>query len=229
MTPRARWACAAAGAVLAAGYGLSYVARGDAAFTGAVASAFRQRPWGILVHASFGSLVLLALPFQFAPGLRERHPRLHRAAGRVYAGAALPAAGAGLYMAAHAYGGWSTRLGFALLGVGALVTTALAVAAARRRAFAAHRRWAIRSAALFFGAVTLRLELPLLVLLCGGRFRPAYLAVAWLSWVPNVLWAEWWLRRTGAASGAAAGASTSAAAPRRLPRALRRSPTERPA
>ena len=226
----------AAGAVLVASYGLSYVARGEAAFTGAVASAFRERPWGILVHALFGSAVLLALPIQFAPGLRARRPRLHRAAGRVYGAAALPAAGAGLYLAAHAYGGWSARLGFALLALGTLATTVLAFAAIRRRALAAHRRWALRSAALFFSAVTLRLELPLLVLLCGGRFRPAYLAVAWLCWMPNALWAEWWLRRAGAAgvptrvpTGVSPGTSTTAGPPRRMSRPLRRPPAVRPA
>ena len=226
----------ATGAVLVAGYGLSYVARGDAALTGVVAGAWRERPWGIFVHALFGSAVLLALAVQFMPGLRDRWPRLHRAAGRVYGGAALPAAGAGLYLATHAYGGWSTRVGFALLAVGALATTALALAAARRRAFAAHRRWAVRSAALFFSAVTLRVELPLLVLLCGGRFRPAYLAVAWLCWVPNALWAEWWLRRAGNAGAtvgdspdSSTGASTSAAPLRRMPRPLRRPPAARPA
>jgi hypothetical protein len=135
----------------------------------------------------------------------------------VYAGAGTVAAAAGLYMAAHAYGGWPTRVGFALLAVGALGTTALAVAAARRGAVAAHRRWAVRSAALFFSAVTLRLELPLLVALAGGHFRPAYAVVAWLCWVPNVLWAEWWLRRADAPSDVPADVPTAGRARRAAP------------
>jgi hypothetical protein len=55
----------------------------------------------------------------------------------------------------------------------------------------------LRSYALVFAAVTLRIELPLLVM-AFGEFTPAYQAVAWVSWVPNLLWAEWYVRRTAA-------------------------------
>jgi hypothetical protein len=53
----------------------------------------------------------------------------------------------------------------------------------------------LRSYALIFAAVTLRIELPLLIMALG-EFTPAYQVVAWLSWVPNLLWAEWYVRRT---------------------------------
>jgi hypothetical protein len=39
------------------------------------------------------------------------------------------------------------------------------------------------------------LWLPLLIL-AFGDFTPAYQVVSWLSWVPNLLWAEWHARRT---------------------------------
>jgi hypothetical protein len=48
---------------------------------------------------------------------------------------------------------------------------------------------------LIFAAVTLRIELPLLVM-AFGDFTPAYRVVSWLCWVPNLLWAEWYIRRT---------------------------------
>ncbi len=221
----ARWLAAAA-AVAVAGYGLSYLARGERAFIGPVAAAFRDRPWGIFVHALFGSLVLLAVPLQFAPGLRARRPRLHRIAGRVYVAAGLATAGAGLYMALHAYGGPLARLGFTLLALASAGTTALALRAAVRRQLAEHPRWALRSAALYFSAVTLRVELPLLVVLFGGRFRPAYVLVAWLCWVPNVLWAEWRIRRAGhAAPAPGAPAGVGAVAPRGLVSPLAGQPT----
>ena len=51
----------------------------------------------------------------------------------------------------------------------------------------------IRSAALTFSAVTLRLELPLLVA-SGLELPTAYATMAWLGWVPNLLAAEWILR-----------------------------------
>jgi hypothetical protein len=50
------------------------------------------------------------------------------------------------------------------------------------------------SYSLIFAAVTLRIELPLLII-AFGDFTPAYRVVAWLSWVPNLLWAAWYARR----------------------------------
>jgi hypothetical protein len=66
--------------------------------------------------------------------------------------------------------------------------------AALRRDIPTHRAWMVRSYALIYAAVTLRIALPLLVI-AFGDFLPAYRAVAWLSWVPNLLWAEWHVRR----------------------------------
>ena len=48
----------------------------------------------------------------------------------------------------------------------------------------------IRSYALTLGAVTLRVYLPLFLML-GLPFEQAYPAVAWLAWVPNLIIAEW--------------------------------------
>ena len=52
----------------------------------------------------------------------------------------------------------------------------------------------LRSYALLFSAVTLRLWLPLLSA-AFGSFEPAYLAVSWVSWVPNLLVVEWYIQR----------------------------------
>ncbi|MEQ9003518.1 MAG: DUF2306 domain-containing protein, partial [Pseudomonadales bacterium] len=61
-----------------------------------------------------------------------------------------------------------------------------------------HRRWMVRNFALTFAAVTLRLELGLLTGALGWSFDHAYLTVAWLCWVPNLVVAEWWLLRPAA-------------------------------
>ena len=98
-------------------------------------------------------------------------------------------------MAGYAYGGAVTKLGFGGLGVALLTTTAMALFEIRRGNVAAHREWIIRSYALMFAAVTLRIELPLLIANLGG-FDPAYRIVAWLCWVPNLLFAEVWVRAT---------------------------------
>jgi hypothetical protein len=87
-------------------------------------------------------------------------------------------------------------VGFGLLGAGVLVTTTMAFIRIRALDIASHREWMIRSYALIFGAVTLRILLPLLVIAHSGDFDAAYRWVAWVSWVPNILWAEWYVRRS---------------------------------
>jgi hypothetical protein len=105
---------------------------------------------------------------------------------------------AGLYMSLYSFGGMITHLGFGALAVLLLGTTARAYLAARARAIAEHRRWMLASYALIFAAVMLRIELPLLTM-AFGDFRPAYQVVAWSCWVPNLLWAVWYARRTAGA------------------------------
>ena len=192
---RAWWAMLILSLLIAA-YGASYVVRGDAAFVGELAASFRARPWGIISHAAFGTLALLAGPLQFRGDLRARHRRLHRVLGRVYVGAALGTGATGLFMAAFSFGGPVTHLGFGLLAVLLLVTTGMAFARIRAGDVDAHRAWMIRSFALVFAGVTLRIELPLLIAAYGGAFEPAYQWIAWLSWAPNLAWAEWWVRRS---------------------------------
>ena len=82
--------------------------------------------------------------------------------------------------------GW----GFFMLAVLWVPFTLLALVAAMRKDFAAHERWMIRSFALTFGAVTLRLQLPIGPMLTGGDFLAAYVWIAWLAWVPNLIVAE---------------------------------------
>ena len=197
--PRAWWAVLVL-SLLVAAYGASYAVRGEAAFVGELAASFRARPWGIISHAAFGTLALLAGPMQFRGDLRARHRRVHRAVGRVYVVAALGTGLTGLFMAAFSFGGPITHLGFGTLAVLVLATTGMAFARIRAGNVAAHRAWMTRSFALIFAGVTLRIELPLLIAAYEGAFAPAYQVVAWLSWVPNLAWAEWWVWRSRGAT-----------------------------
>jgi uncharacterized membrane protein len=177
------------------GYALAYVIVGAPMYPPDLAESLLARPWGIYPHALFGSIALGAGALQFNRWLLLRHRPVHRALGKVYVVAAVGVGLAGLYMSAYSYGGIATHLGFGTLAVLLLWTTASAFLAARERAIASHRQWMIRSYALLFAAVTLRIELPLLIM-AFGEFTPAYQIVSWLCWVPNALWAEWYIRRT---------------------------------
>ena len=187
------WVVVALGWLVAA-YGLATAFLGDRVYPSELADSFRARPWGIFTHALFGSIAMILGPWQFRRGLRWNRA-LHRWLGRVYLGGCLLTGGAGLYLAPYSDGGMMTHLGFGSLAVILLGVSATAYRAIRNRQVARHREWMIRSYALIFAGVTLRIELPLLIAVLG-QFQSAYLIVAWLCWVPNLLAAEWYLWRS---------------------------------
>lgn len=145
------------------------------------------------VHIFCAPIALAILPFQMSAKLRQTRLGLHRWLGRIYGGAVLLAGIAGLIIAPDAATGAVAATGFFLLSAAWLVTTALAIWHAIGRRIGQHRNWMIRSAALTLAAVTLRIAMVLLIPTLG--FEVAYPVVAWLCWVPNLLIAEWYLRR----------------------------------
>ncbi|NOX75818.1 MAG: DUF2306 domain-containing protein [Gammaproteobacteria bacterium] len=152
---------------------------------------FLAHPYGIYIHA-FASIVALAIgPFQFSTRLRENRPGLHRWLGRGYLAIGVVVGGlAGLYMSQYASGGTVARLGFAVLAVLWIYTGLRAYLAIRRGSVKEHQKWMIRNYSLTFAAVTLRLYLP--ISMVGGiDFAIAYPIIAWLCWVPNLIFAEW--------------------------------------
>lgn len=156
---------------------------------------FNQHRVVITLHAVGASIALALGPLQFLDRLRARAPQWHRRLGYAYLVPGVAVGGvAGLLLARHSFGGIVSHLGFGLLAILWLFTGVMAVAAARARRFAAHRSWMVRNFALTFAAVTLRLYLPLSAM-SGLRFEDFYPAVAWLCWVPNLVFAEWWLLR----------------------------------
>jgi len=159
-------------------------------------TSFLEHPWVIIAHSFFGPLALGFGPFQFVPSIRDTHPRLHRIMGRTYVVSSLVTGAAGLYLAVYSFGGMVSHLGFGTLALALIGTTVVAYRRALHRDFVHHRQWMLRSYSLIYASVTLRILLPLLVVLQAGQFQPAYRMVAWLCWIPNVVLAEWWIRRS---------------------------------
>jgi uncharacterized membrane protein len=186
-----------------AGYALSFYVRREAAFPPDLRESFIARPWGIYSHVLFGSLALILGPFQFRRNLLLHRRSVHRNMGRVYVVSAFMTGVVGMYMSLYSFAGAITHVGFGLLGALTMTTTVTAYLRIRAFDVSAHREWMIRSFALIFAAVTLRLELPILIGMYRGEFVPAFQIVAWLAWVPNLLWAEWYVRhsrRSGASA-----------------------------
>ncbi|MCA9026349.1 MAG: DUF2306 domain-containing protein [Planctomycetaceae bacterium] len=152
-----------------------------------------EHPVPLLCHIGGGIAAIVIGPFQFWSRLRNNYLRLHRWMGGIYlVGTAGFGAVGGLLLAPHAYGGHSTTVGFGMLAILWSVTGLLALWAILQGRVSQHREWMIRSYALTFAAVTLRLWLPILVAL-GVEFEEAYQTVAWLSWVPNLIITEGYL------------------------------------
>jgi uncharacterized membrane protein len=167
---------------------------GDTSYEGM----FNYPAWST-IHFVPALLFVVILPFQLWPGSRRRYPRLHRIAGRMAAVAGVLFSVSGLVlpfvMPARPFGERAFMTTFAclfpvLLGCG--------VVAARRRDFAAHRRWMLRVTAGALGPLTQRVILP--VFLTAGvdsmpRFWDLFVTSAWFAAGVNFVIVEWWIRR----------------------------------
>ncbi len=145
-------------------------------------------PW-IYLHIGGGVISLAVGSFQFSRLLRVRYVSLHRWLGRIYLGAVGIGGIAAFRMALESFGGLSTHFGFGILAVLWLVTTGMAYRRILQRRVQSHREWMIRSFALTFAAVMLRIWIPLSAL-AHLDFLQAYQTISWLCWVPNILVAE---------------------------------------
>jgi hypothetical protein len=148
----------------------------------------------LYLHMVFGPLALALAPFQFWMRLRNRHRGVHCLIGYAYAiSIAIAAASALVLLPRFAGSAWATA-GFALLALAWLGTTARAVILARARRIDAHRVWMLRSAALTFAAVVLRLvTIPLMG--TGLTLTQSYDVTAWASWLLPLIVTELMLRR----------------------------------
>lgn len=150
---------------------------------------------GFYAHIVAGGIALMIGWTQFVKSWRTRYPHVHRSLGKLYIIAVCISGLAAVCIAPFATSGWIAALGFGSLGLIWLYTTLQAYLSVRRRDFVRHERLMIYSYAACFAAVTLRVWLPLLIVVFQLKFNTAYPIVAWLSWVPNLLVANWIVRQ----------------------------------
>lgn len=186
-----------------------FVVSPELAIDGPLARRFAEYITPLLFHAGGGIVALTLGSWGFWGTFRNRYLWLHRWLGRVYLLAVLVGGTAGFYMALTAFGGLPARIGFGMLALLWLTTGATAYLRIRRGDVRLHREWMTRNYALTFSAVMLRVWLPLFMAL-GYEFPEAYVTVAWLCWVPNLLVAELMVGK-----GRRAGRAVLASTPRR--------------
>lgn len=141
-------------------------------------------------HIFLGGLSLILGAIQFFPGLRIWRPILHKVFGKLYVLSVIISGSSGLFIAFYAEGGFITSLGFSFLAIFWLFTTIIAFLFIKKVNLIQHENWMIRSYALCFAAVTLRLYITLVVGVLNMEFIRAYTFIAWLCWVPNLFVAE---------------------------------------
>jgi uncharacterized membrane protein len=148
------------------------------------------------MHIIPGGLALIIGAFQFNSGLRRRWIHVHRYCGRTYVLLVLIGAVGGLLLAWYAPRSPATRMGFASLAIVWFYSGSMAYLAVRAGDIVLHQQWMIRSYALTLAAVTLRLQLGVYQQGMGLSFDESYDIVAWSSWIPNLIIAEWLFNQT---------------------------------
>ena len=143
------------------------------------------------VHVFTSIFILLSGFVQFFRFSFQRNLKLHRLLGKVYVFLILFLSGpAGLIMAFYANGGFWTKLGFVILGIGWLVFTYLAYHHIRKKNIQQHQNFMMRSYAFTLSAVTLRGWMFVFQWYYMDYYL-SYLIVAWLSWGLNWAIAEY--------------------------------------
>ncbi|MEO9966394.1 MAG: DUF2306 domain-containing protein [Reichenbachiella sp.] len=146
--------------------------------------------WFFYQHIGFGAMTMLTGWTQFSRKLRVRNINIHKVLGKIYVISVLLSGTAGLYLSFYATGGLIASFGFGIMAVLWVITTFMAFITVKKGEITAHQQWMIRSYALCWAAVTLRIWLPTLQIGFGLDFISSYLIVSWLCWVPNLIVAE---------------------------------------
>ena len=155
-------------------------------------------PVPVAVHIVSATVFAILGAFQFSPQIRRRHPGWHRRAGRVLVVAGLAVAVSALWLNQFYPNAEATRevlypLRIAF-GAAMVIAIVLGFTAARRRDFADHRAWMVRSYAIGLVAGTQVFTLGIGKVVFGtGHLTTALLMGA--AWAINLAVAERAIRR----------------------------------
>ena len=144
-------------------------------------------PIRALIHMLIAPIALLIGPLQFIHSIRTKYPRVHRYLGRTYVIACVVAGLGALATAPYASGGPVAGWGFGILAVLWIGTSLGGWWAAMQRKFELHRLFMRFSYAMTFGAVTLRLQIPIGLAIGYTTYSAMSVWLAYTSWLPNVL------------------------------------------
>lgn len=151
----------------------------------------------LLGHIGFGSIALITVALQVWPWLRRNHPAIHRFSGRMYVFAGALPSGILALSIVPMIPEWRGTLGIVVHAVLWLGTTIAGYVSARRRRWAAHRKWMLYSFALALGVLWGRSMVLIVTNFAPGTDVNYIFEVArWFGWMVNLFAVQWWLDRT---------------------------------
>jgi uncharacterized membrane protein len=152
--------------------------------------------WSFYLHIFSSLLILAAGLTQFSTYVLQRAINIHRWIGKIYTyGILIISAPAAFVMSFYANGGWIAKPSFILLSLLWWYTTWQGFQAIRRKAIREHGIWMLRSYALTFSAITLRLMQAGFAAYTEMDLDTTYQIVSWTSWILNLLVAEWVIKQ----------------------------------
>lgn len=147
------------------------------------------------IHIFTSIFILVFGAVQFIRPLIRKYPQWHRLAGKLYLVLVLFLSGpAAVVMAWYANGGKYAQASFLILSALWLYFTFMAYYYVRRRKYARHSDFMLRSYALTLSAITFRLYALLMPYTFHLHGKEEYIFLAWASWIPNLLVAELLIR-----------------------------------
>lgn len=161
---------------------------------------FLNRQLWYLAHMAIATTILAIAPIQFVAGIRQARPQVHRWLGRVFLISSILAGLLAIWLGATIqYQG--SRIPLALFGALWIAFSTAAWICARKRDFANHRKFAIRSFTIGLAFIWVRIlgafDEQLFFFIDSQEARetsqeflsfviPLLVVEAWLSWMPPV-------------------------------------------
>lgn len=155
---------------------------------------YHIRPWRVsfYVHVFSSPFVIIAGLLQFSRWIMYNAPKIHRISGYIYILILLFISGpAAFIMSLYANGGYIAQVSFVTLSILWLIFTFFAYKKIRNHDYIGHVKWNIRSFSLTLAAVSLRFYAYLFdVFNVNLGPRETYIVIAYISWIPNLIFAE---------------------------------------
>ena len=163
---------------------------------------YAQLPLATWLHLLPALLIAITGPFQFIRAIRKRWRPWHRISGRVYLISGLIAATSAFVIGGlNPFGGlngpgFNEAMATFVISTLTIWFLVQAYRTVRRKQFAQHREWIIRSWTVMLGIATERLLLGMLMATTDVGIEVLFGATFWMALVINLAGAELWIHLT---------------------------------